>query len=432
MSANSSTSSSEATTAGAGYLRLVAILVFGPLIGLAAFTWTVDPYGVLDAPLRPGINTVKHGFTNHLRLAKAHAVAKIRPRTVILGSSRAETAIDPAHPGFSALPAYNLAMSGAGTYEVLRYLQHAEGVRRLDLAVIGLDLFMFNAAWPIQPGFDEARLSLAIDGTPQRHWGGDLLAALLSREAIADSWWSLHHQGDAIAAYGPDGARDERYDIPAILAGGGHRQAFRQSQEYFVRYGYFPATPPPPFRFADRRKGVDTLDLLRRTLAAARTHATRVILFISPVHAEQLELMRRLGLWPQFEQWKRDLVQIVDADAARHPGEAPIDLWDFSGYNAITTETVPAAGDHETAMHWYRESSHFTRAAGDLVLDRVLGYRSTARPMPDGFGVRLAVDNIEAALAGIRAGQAQWLREHASESAEIAAIAAHRPAAVPK
>jgi hypothetical protein len=315
-------------------------------------------------------------------------------------------------------------MSGAGSYEMLRYLQHAENVRRLDLAVVVLDFFAFNAAWPIQPGFEESRLRAAPDGKPAGGSATDFLAALLSRDATLDSWWELRHQHDGGATYDPHtGLRDERFDIPAILAAGGHREAFRNNADYFTRYGYYPTKPPRPFVFADRQ--ADTFANLRRILETGHNNATRIILVVPPVHAEQLELIHTLGLWPLFEQWKRQLTAIVAEDAARHPGGPAYELWDFSGYNDVTMESVPAAGDAETRMRWYRESSHFTRATGNLVLDRILG--APAVQDPKGFGIRLDRDNVEQVLAAAREGRRRWLGAHSAAAAEIAAIAARYP-----
>ncbi|HEX8962768.1 MAG TPA: hypothetical protein VF801_07170 [Rhodocyclaceae bacterium] len=414
------------TNAYASYLRLLAIMFGTSLLALAGFNWLLDPYGVFDAPALPGINTVKHGYANHLRLAKAHAVARIRPRAVILGSSRAETAFDPGHPGFPVRPVYNLAMSGAGIYEMLRYLQHAESVRRLDLAVAVVDFFGFNAAWPVQPGFEESRLRATADGTPSGGSATDLLAALLSRDATADSWWELRHQRDGGTTYDPrTGLRDESFDAPAILAAGGYREAFRNNADYFVRYGYYPSKPPRPFAFADRQ--ADSFASFRRLMDTAHANGTRLILVIPPVHAEQLELIHVLGLWPLLEQWKRNLAGLVADDAARHPEARACELWDFSGYNDITLEPVPAAGDAVTRMHWYREGSHFTRAAGDLVLDRILGTPGRAYSGPKGFGIRLDRDNVEQVLAAARAGRERWLASHAEVAADVARIAARYP-----
>ena len=87
-------------------------------------------------------------------------------------------------------------------------------------------------------------------------------------------------------------------------------------------------------------------------------------------------------------------MEINEQEAARS-GESPYPLWDFSGYNSLTTEDVPPDGDSETQMKWYWESSHYKKELGDLVLDRIFDYHHPERIVPDDFGVLLTPKNIK-------------------------------------
>jgi len=89
------------------------------------------------------------------------------------------------------------------------------------------------------------------------------------------------------------------------------------------------------------------------------------------------EALRAAGLWPEFERWKEVLVNILAEDSSRHPGEQAFPLWDFSGYNSITSEPIPNAGDTSTQMKWYWESSHYKTEVGNFVLDRIFNYRQS-------------------------------------------------------
>lgn len=102
-----------------------------------------------------------------------------------------------------------------------------------------------------------------------------------------------------------------------------------------------------------------------------------------------------------------------------------------------TTETVPALGDTTTIMHWYFDSSHYTPAAGDLVLDRIFNFKSPTRTVPENFGVLLTSRNIDAHLAHIRADREQYRQSHPEDINEIEAMArevakAKRCASLPK
>ena len=111
--------------------------------------------------------------------------------------------------------------------------------------------------------------------------------------------------------------------------------------------------------------------------------------------------IREAGIWPAFEDWKRGTVEILVEQAAKRGVDA-YPLWDFTDFNTVTTEKIPDLSDTETVMQWFWEPSHFKKAAGDLVFNRVLDHESGSNPVPTDFGVKLSSHNIEDALAPIR------------------------------
>jgi hypothetical protein len=50
----------------------------------------------------------------------------------------------------------------------------------------------------------------------------------------------------------------------------------------------------------------------------------------------------------------------------------PPEVWDFCGFNPITTEPFPQPGETENRMRYYWEISHFRREVGDLMLGTML------------------------------------------------------------
>ena len=108
-----------------------------------------------------------------------------------------------------------------------------------------------------------------------------------------------------------------------------------------------------------------------------------------------------------WEKWKFEIVRINEVEAKRH-GKEPFPIWDFSGFNSVTTETIPPINDSESQMQWYWESSHYKRELGDLVLDRVFNYNNLSRNVPDDFGVLLSLDNIASHLSKVRSDYDIW------------------------
>jgi hypothetical protein len=119
-------------------------------------------------------------------------------------------------------------------------------------------------------------------------------------------------------------------------------------------------------------------------------------MFISPSHVIHWLLVQRMGLWPRFQQLKRELVKI-NIDEARRVGRDPFPLWDFSGVNSVTVEPVPPDGEDEH-MEWFWESVHYKAALGDVILENVLA-RQERSGVIDDFGVNLVQIDLEGHLA---------------------------------
>lgn len=387
--------------------RIFFALVVGALAMTFSTNLIVDPFGMFGMPTREGFNAEKTQYQKYLRMAKPHAVRKLRPQSLILGTSRAEY-LDPDHPGWQAdaRPVYNMAIQSARIHEVLRNLQHAQAQNQLKQVILLLDDFMFDPRVQQESGFDEARLDLTPSPGINGVWVGDLLMSLLSYDALLESIATIRAQNTyAPVIYLPNGTRHPTRFQSAIDRVGGHRNLFMTLVGPAGR----------EFKGDDRQPYED----FRTLLMFCRAQGIDLHLIISPMHAHMLELYWLNGTWQKFEDWKRRLVRLVEDEAARAPGAQPFPLWDFSSYNNITMEPVPASGDVKTRMRWYWESSHFKTATGQLMFDRVLDARSTELAVNADFGVRLGADNIEGHMEAIRAAHFRYAATHQSDIEEI-------------
>ena len=148
-----------------------------PPIALAAVIVLVDPYYVFGTPDIPGINVVRPRYENLLPAAKPYQVRRIRPDAVILGSSRAETGLDPRHPGWTGKNVFNFGLPGATSYEVMLAFLHAQASAPLKQAVVGLDFFGFNIFF----GRDHEYLEARFSGDGVRAFADFLTAELAKR-----------------------------------------------------------------------------------------------------------------------------------------------------------------------------------------------------------------------------------------------------------
>jgi len=386
------------------------------LLPLGLTNLVIDPLG-LNYFVTAEFNAIKTELNTFSAVAKVYAIRRVKPRGIVLGNSRTEGGIDPDHPGWSSetRPVYNAAFPGSNIYMVLQFLEHANEIHHTKQAVIGLDLSMFNVNVPAPA---EVVDSVLEDGHSHRlvplpffHH----LNTMFAWDTLQLSIRTVQHQGTRQVYFLPNGRVKPEVFLKALQDTNGHRGGFQvQDSNYRL---YFPL-PQGQYAFRDRA-GRSSLKHFGQIVHFAREQGIDLRLFISPSHARQWEFIRVIGLWPEFEQWKRELVAILEEDARTHPGHSPFPLWDFSGYNAITCEPVPPLGDVTTRMVWYWESSHYTKDLGDLVLDRMFSRSDAFQRGPKDLGVVLTSKNIDAHQLRLREKQQEYQQSHPVDVVEV-------------
>jgi hypothetical protein len=343
-------------TASTKYLRWLAALCVLLVSGAGALNFAMDPYGIYHygkpgdwVKSRPRIRNVE-------RLHKAHAVRVARAETLLLGNSRVLTAVAPTHPALGQ-PAYNLALSAANIYECRRYLEHAAAFHPPKLVLFGLDFGMFDADSLPEADFSEERLAVDADLRPQTHrLPPDFAASLFSTSAVRDSLLTLLGSGQKVSY--PQGLRDESllkpYLKPAhVLAENARWRKDMRTKPYTLR---LPDGTNPQF------------DALAAMVRFCAKRDIRLVLFINPLHAEILDAALADG--HTYREWMTSLLACVEANSE---GAATLpEVWDFCGFNPITTEPFPQPGETENRMRYYWEISHFRREVGDLMLGTML------------------------------------------------------------
>lgn len=359
---------------------IFAATLIGSSLLVALFNATIDAYGVVKSPVIQDVNELKPEKDSHVRLFKAVDITRIRPKTIFLGTSRTEIGLDPAHPAIASddRPVYNAALPGSNMYETRRYFEHAlSNQPNLKQVVIGLDFFMFNQFNRNKPGFSDSRLG-AHQLTIR-----DALDTKFSLDAVDSSVRTIvgNLKNAEDSDYYPDGRREKLVSSRSSLP-----DKFRKSLITYLQEPTFGK------RFKLSKKYMDDL---RSIVQTCNQRGIKLVLFISPSHATQWEVIQATGDWAAFEQWKRELTQI-----------APV--WDFSGYNSITTEPI------SNRMQYYVDSSHYHRQTGDRVLNRLLHFDE--QRVPKDFGVLLTPHTVDAHLRKIRADRTAWVSRNSTEA----------------
>jgi len=379
-----------------------------------------------------GVNSHKPAVYHRVRLVKAYEVRRVRPRGIVLGSSRSHVALRPSHEGWdpAARPVYNLAFDGATTKEMYHYLRHAHAVQPLRQVVLGLDTYHATAApATTRPDFDVHVLEAPGVLAPLSPIRADL-RVLSSVDTVRASLATLRSQLDHEPEwFAPDGQRlgdvfFRRPGEPFVELGPrGYFEEIDRLEVGFKREGKLAASTPQ-FGHPDQRAepaGETSLAYIKRIVGFCRGNGIDLRIFITPEHAHQLEITAAIGEWATIESAKRALVQLLADDAAQHPDALPIPLWDFSGYSRVTTEALPKP-DTRAEMQFYWDSSHFKEIVGDFVLDRVFGVSYSQHRIPQDFGVQLNAATIEPALARVRADQVAYRRRNPDDASWIRSL----------
>jgi hypothetical protein len=348
-----------------------------PMLLVGLFNYTIDPYDVLKSPTIEGVNYSKPDKLKNTRIFKAVDIINIKPVTIFLGSSRTDYGLDPQHPALNnSQPAYNSAIGAASPYEMLAYLKHAIANQKdLKLVVVGLDDFMFNELNGRNDRNLDKRLGISsfkIQDAIEFLFSFDVLSA--SIETLQSNLTNPNY-----LSYNPDG----RLNL---------RPLDKNKEATKYRFGinlevYFKSFPEYKFSTV-------FLNDFREVVELCRKKNIELKVFISPAHITQLEAIRMAGNWQMFEKMKRELVKITP-------------VWDFSGYNSVTSEPLT------NKIENYLDSSHYRKEIGDLILNRIFNYHQDR--VPSDFGILLTPENLESHLEKIRDDREKWAKHGQKE-----------------
>lgn len=339
--------------------------LFFSLSLVSAINIIIDPYQYFFTKQISGLSEYKPEYKDHEMLSKAAEIPNIKAETILLGSSRVMMGLNTTNQVFSdPEKVYNLGLPGTNMYESLQYFKHVLTFQKnIKQVVIGIDFFMFNENLENLENFDESRLGKKV-------YVKDLMDTTLSIDTLNASFSTIESN---LAQEYINKPKESTYN------------KFRRWIEKFLSYEGF----------------YKTYDLSEKHLASfqeliniCRENNIDYYVFISPVHATQQEAIDVSNLWSTFEQWKRKIVRITP-------------VWDFSGYNSITTEVI------SESMINYIDSSHYSPHTGDLVLSKM--FASKIYDVPPDFGFLVNTNSLEKYLQKVKIDRQRWRESNPQE-----------------
>jgi hypothetical protein len=292
-----------------------------------------------------------------------------------------------------------------------RFLQTAIARGSVQRVIWGLDFADFLAyrrpstdpgVWPPPAKAFEAELQIRADGTENPAFRRSRLLArlkvLFSLDALKDSLSTALLQGEANASNRrADGFNPARDYIDIVEHEGQSVLFMQKNRETAVELGNSSRRLYP-----EGRRWSLELESVRRLLQFAAGRGVEVILFINPYHADYLMTIELGGKWMMFEEWKRTLSRLAQAEQ--------VPLWDFNAFDQRSSETPRGPASADAILPWFWEPAHYRSRLGNLLLTTMMGWRCASTTVP--MGTRLTRANVDAALRDLRADKRRYMSSH--------------------
>lgn len=382
------------------------------MISIVMVNVVIDPFNIYHDKTFTGYNQVKPGALRQIRLIKAEMAMEIRPEIIFLGTSRAHEGQSCNHPAFASKRCANLALHGSTMFENFRYYQHANAISPVKTAILGIDFFSFNQNRDNRNHFSDDLLTISDSGTLQSP------SYLFERAKLASSIDSLKYSRRTIKK-----SRKILNEHAENFKGVNNivYERWKQHCNGYFKDIWFPKNKPE-FSLLPGNNEMSMLHKFRLTVRDSYNNNVDLYLVISPSHAWLWEALDVAGLWDDFELWKTRIVSIVEDEAARAKSR-PYPVWDFSGYNAITTDSAPTKHGASIESKLYSDPAHYRTIVGDMVIDRMLGTAFSGNNVQHDFGFMLTSKNINNHLKKIRSNQQRYRNKNMKTYAMLRQIA---------
>ncbi|MFN3605386.1 MAG: hypothetical protein ACK4UJ_11825 [Leptonema sp. (in: bacteria)] len=377
------------------YILFVLGSIFTFLCTISILNYIIDPYAIYNFIILKGINDKKPLINGRTRLHKTQKLYTHSFDCIFLGTSRVEASFDfDSNSIFfeHCKNYYNAGLSFANILEVYYLMELIQKYQKKPKIFIGLDFLQFNAkAITISKELDFFRKPMFIR-----------YANLISYSVLKDSLKTIHAKEDSFYKANGSWKIEENY-----------KEKFPKNTSLFLIFlltenGFYDIFYNH-FDFTNNK--LSTLNYFEKILDISYSHNLEVYFFINPFHVRLLQLLDYKIGYNQFEEWKKYLVEIISKKAEQW-NQTPYPLWDFSGYNSITTE--PIDQNIKSSKYFY-DSSHLKREIGELILGKILSISSQISD----FGVPLNKTTIQKHLEEQRKRKTKWEQDNKEITKEL-------------
>jgi hypothetical protein len=342
------------------YVRHLALWLACVLLIVFAHAIIVDPVGVWGTRMLPDTNYAVHGRArvNGDRVIKGIELTRGTYDTMIFGTSRLQSGIDPRSREFQRERVYNAALPSGRIAEQVSVIETALKLHpEIRHAIWGIDYFVMISPETTFADFDNSIFNgmSALQGQFVRTFSIDSL------KGSVKFWRSV--------------LRGEPADMTVR---GFHRQFSKTRSEqrpFFLRLAA---------REAERCHEQADLDAIAANvkriaygLQVLVDHGVSVDIVFPPTHVWMQSMAERSGALTVWEDIRTRVARQAERVSKTTP--LPLKVWDFDHPGSVTSEALPAVGSQSK---WFYEVSHARPSTGELML-RILKGTSTPDDPPD-------------------------------------------------
>jgi hypothetical protein len=358
----------------------------------------VDPKGLYQLVRIEGFNLYKPFQPDFTAEVKALRARRYRPDTLVFGASTVTFGVDsecrPARaPGVSRIYNYGgVGGSAHGFVSDLPDLTSIGSVRRVLLEA-RFESQHFVPTEPVRTPVDTETPPADAFTDLVRRWMPARYATTYIKNLF--SWSEFALSVETVLA-------NRKSDKSFLFRGFGENGSY--DQEWLRRWGASVITEQNLLghvsNYTDHLLNRTANDMhadfgyVDQAAAAAQRNGIALDMFIPPVHATELILIREGGIWPLYERFKTDLLRRVDEARSRY--SANIRLFDFGTLSLVTTQSIKQV-DPNDVHEPFSDPVHFKKNVGDLILAVMLKC-GDGPAIPDGFGRELDRSSIVAHL----------------------------------
>lgn len=348
------------------FLKTFLTIAFIFIPSLAFFNYLIDPYGIFQSPSIPGINEFKTEITKHERLHKKIRISRFKPDAVLLGNSVVVNGFNPDElHQFTQTKYYNAGLGGAPFDEIYANFEHCLASQpKLKKVILGIDCAGFNKH-PRPFAFKESKSNS----------NNELLTGLLSSKSTLDS---IHTFLTNLKQKQKHQYNDNGFLIASDLVEETRKKQFEHLTTIVKPFYEF-------FELDQRR-----IDLFEQLVEICKKRKIELHVFIAPSHADYCNIIHQAGKWHDFEELKRKLCAIYP-------------VWDFSGFNTVTTTPFV---NYRNPL--YQDHSHFLPNIGNEIVKMMLFKQNAFQD----FGYLLTPSNVEEHLDEIKQARILWVNAH--------------------